>query len=184
MSAYLPSRLRFTLIAVAVAGWSMAACSSFDSASTKAIGVITPYKMDIVQGNVVTREQFALVKPGMSRAQVRDVLGTALLTSVFHADRWDYIFTLKSQTAKNQQRKVSIFFKDDAVERTDGDALPTEVEFVSTLKSWVPAGTKPPALEATESELKKFPPPSKPSAAELALPPARASYPPLEAPAK
>ena len=111
MSAYLPSRLRFTLIAVAVAGWTMVACSSFDNASTKAIGVITPYKMDIVQGNVVTREQFALVKPGMSRAQVRDVLGTALLTSVFHADRWDYIFTLKSQTAKNQQRKVSIFFK-------------------------------------------------------------------------
>lgn len=182
MSAYLPSRLRFTLIAVA--GWALAACSSFDSASTKAISVITPYKMDIVQGNVVTREQFALVKPGMSRAQVRDVLGTALLTSVFHADRWDYIFTLKSQTAKNQQRKVSVFFKDDAVVSTEGDDLPTEVEFVATLQSWVPPGTKPPALEATEAELKKFPPPAKPSATELAMPVARASYPPLEAPAK
>ena len=182
MSAHLPRPLRFTLIAVAAG--VLAACSSFDSASTKVIGVITPYKMDIVQGNVVTREQFALVKPGMSRAQVRDVLGTALLTSVFHADRWDYIFTLKSQNAKNQQRKVSIFFKGDAVERTEGDELPTEVEFVATLQSWVPAGTKPPALEASEETLKKFPPPAKSTAAELSTPPARASYPPLEAPAK
>lgn len=182
MSAYLPSLLRFSVIAFA--GWALAACSSFDSASTKAIGVITPYKMDIVQGNVVTREQLALVKPGMSKVQVRDVLGTALLTSVFHADRWDYIFTLKSQTAKNQQRKVSVFFKDDVVVRTEGDELPSEVEFVATLPSWVPAGTKSPALEASESDLKKFPAPAKPGAAELTTPPARASYPPLEAPAK
>ena len=182
MSAHLPSRLRFTLITVTV--WALAACSSFDSASTKAIGVITPYKMDIVQGNVVTREQFALVKPGMTRAQVRDVLGTALLTSVFHADRWDYIFTLKSQSAKNQQRKVAIFFKEDAVERTEGDTLPSETEFVATLQSWVAVDAKPPALEASEEALRKFPPPAKPGAAELGRAPARTSYPPLEAPSK
>ncbi|OYU43055.1 MAG: outer membrane assembly protein BamE [Burkholderiales bacterium PBB4] len=182
MSAYLPSRLSFTLIAAL--GVALSGCSSFDAASTKAIGVITPYKMDIVQGNVVTREQLALIKPGLTRLQVRDIMGTALLTSVFHADRWDYIFTLKSQSAKNQQRKVAVFFKGDAVERTESDELPSEIEFVATLQSWVPAGTKPPSLEASEDVLKKFPPPAKPVAADQNLPPARLSYPPLEAPTK
>lgn len=181
MSAYLPSRLCFSVIAVV--GIALSGCSSFDVASAKAIGVITPYKMDIVQGNVVTREQLALIKPGMTRLQVRDVMGTALLTSVFHADRWDYIFTLKSQTAKNQQRKVAVFFKGDTVDRTESDELPSETEFVATLQSWVPVGTKPPALEASEDALKKFPPPAKP-AADQNLPPARLSYPPLEAPGK
>ena len=60
------------------------------------------YKIDIVQGNFVSREQAAALKPGMSRAQVRDILGTPLLTSVFHADRWDYVFTFKRQGVEPQ----------------------------------------------------------------------------------
>jgi outer membrane protein assembly factor BamE len=175
-------RLRF--IPLALAGLALGACSSFDAATTKAVGIITPYKMDIVQGNVVTKEQFAMVKPGMSRNQVRDVMGTALLVSVFHADRWDYVFSMKSQSAKNQQTKVVVFFKDDVVERTEGDQLPTEFEFVSTLKSWAPAGSSKPALEASEETLKKFPPPSKPAATAQAPAPASAAYPPLEPSAK
>jgi outer membrane protein assembly factor BamE len=178
MSEHISSHLRFTLIALT--GWTLAACSSFDSATTKAVSVVTPYKMDIVQGNVVTKEQFALIKPGMSRVQVRDVMGTALLASVFHADRWDYIFTLKSQSAQNQQRKVTVYFKGDAVERTEGDDLPTETEFVSTLKSWVPAGTKVPNLEASEESLKKYPPPAPVAASAVAAPAAALVYPPLE----
>lgn len=182
MSEHLPSRLRYTLIVLA--SWALVACGSFDAATTRAVGVVTPYKMDIVQGNVVTKEQFALIKPGMTRAQVRDVMGTALLTSVFHADRWDYIFTLRSQSAKNQQRKVTVYFKGDAVERTDGDDLPTENEFVSTLKSWVPTGTKVPNLEASEETLKKFPPPAQPAAVGVAAPAVPLVYPPLEPSAK
>lgn len=72
-------------------------CSSFNNASEQAANALTPYQSDIVQGNVVTREQFELLQVGMSRQQVRNILGTALLTSVFHADRWDYVFTLKRQ---------------------------------------------------------------------------------------
>ena len=178
MSEHFSGHIRFTLIALA--GWSLVACSSFDAATTQLVSVVTPYKMDIVQGNVVTQEQLALIKPGMSRLQVRDVMGSALLTSVFHADRWDYIFVLKSQTAKNQQRKVTVHFKGDAVERTEGDELPTEVEFVSTLKSWVPAGTQVPNLEASQESLKKYPPPSPSSANDMAAPVATAGYPPLE----
>ena len=83
--------LNLTLVALVFAG--LAGCSSLNGASARIAGIVSPYKMDIVQGNVVTREQLALLKPGMQRAQVRDILGTALLVSVFHADRWDYVFT-------------------------------------------------------------------------------------------
>jgi len=59
------------------------------------LGVITPYRIDIVQGNVVTKEQIAAVKTGMSRSQVRDLLGTPLLADPFHAERWDYLFSIR-----------------------------------------------------------------------------------------
>ena len=103
---------RFPLL-VLVCSTLLWGCSSIDNASSKLVSVITPYKMDVVQGNVVTKEQVAALKPGMPRSQVRDILGTALLTSVFHADRWDYVFTLKSQSTAPQSRKVTIFFKND-----------------------------------------------------------------------
>lgn len=171
------SRLRLTLVALAFAG--LAGCSSFNSASTQLAAIVSPYKTDIVQGNVVTREQLALLKPGMPRAQVRDVLGTALLASVFHADRWDYVFTLKRQGVQSQSRRVTVFFKNDVLERTEADELPSEAEFVATLKS-VPPDSGPRVLEASEESLKKFPLPAKaaaPSAAGVMAPP---DYPPLE----
>ena len=58
------------------------------ASSVNPVNWITPYKVDVVQGNFISKEQVDLLKPGMTRAQVRDVLGTPLLTSVFHADRW------------------------------------------------------------------------------------------------
>lgn len=170
--------IHLTLAALVLAG--LAGCGSFDGASTRIASIISPYKMDIVQGNVVTREQLALLKPGMQRAQVRDILGTALLVSVFHADRWDYVFTLKQQGVAPQSRKVSVFFKDGLVERTEADVLPSEAEFVATLKSpSLPSGV--PSLEASEESLKKFPPPSKPLVATATGATAPGDYPPLEA---
>ena len=64
--------------------------------ATSACGVpripgITPYKMDIQQGNLLTQEQVSRLKPGMSKEEVRLILGTPLLTDIFHADRWDYV---------------------------------------------------------------------------------------------
>lgn len=167
-----------TLVALAFAG--LAGCSSFDGASNRVAGIVSPYRIDVVQGNVVTREQLAILKPGMQRAQVRDILGTALLTSVFHADRWDYVFTLKQQGAQPQSRKVTVFFKGDVLERTEADALPSEAEFVATLKSPSLSGSVP-VLEASEETLKKFPLPSKPATASAALATTPTDYPPLEA---
>lgn len=177
----LPCRsLHYTLIAFALTG--LAACGSFNAASVKAASVVSPYKIDVVQGNVVTREQLAVLKPGMPRAMARDILGTALLTSVFHADRWDYVFTLKRQNAEPQSRKVTVFFKNNVVDRIEADELPSEVEFVSTLRTPVQTG-KLPALEATSNSLEKFPVEAKPAVVPVAPNTANpVAYPPLEAP--
>lgn len=170
--------LNLTLVALVFAG--LAGCSSLNGASARVAGIISPYKMNIVQGNVVTREQLALVKPGMQRAQVRDILGTALLVSVFHADRWDYVFTLKQQGVAPQARNLTVFFKNDLVERTEADPLPSEAEFVATLKSpSLPSAA--PNLQASEESLSKYPPPSRPAAVAPPTVTAPTDYPPLEA---
>ena len=71
---------------------------------------VKPYKAEVVQGNFVSSEQVAALRAGMTRSQVKNILGTPLLTDVFHADRWDYVFTLKRQGAEPQSRKVTLFF--------------------------------------------------------------------------
>ncbi len=151
-------------------------------AGLSACSFLTPYRVPVVQGNVVTREQVAVLRAGMSRIQVRDILGTPLLTSVFHADRWDYVFTLRSQGAEPQARRVTVFFKDDVLERFDADPLPSETEFVSTLDRG-DRDVKVPALEATPEQLAEFPVPA-PKTEPGPLPPLPASYPPLESPSQ
>jgi len=166
------------LILLFAASASLVACGGLNGASTRVAGIVTPYKMDIVQGNFVSKEQAAAIKPGMSRTQVRDILGTPLLTSVFHADRWDYVFTFKRQGLEPQARKVAVFFKGDALERIEADALPSEAEFVASLDSGRHTG-KVPVLEMTPESLAQLPPPVK-AVEPKPLPPLPASYPPLE----
>jgi outer membrane protein assembly factor BamE len=98
---------RFSLIACTLAiGTLLAGCESLQRTDTL-LGAITPYRIDIVQGNAVTREQAALIKPGMNRLQVREILGTPLVTDPFHADRWDYIFSLRRPNTQVQRRSVT-----------------------------------------------------------------------------
>ena len=146
-------------------------------AALSACSFLQPYRVPVVQGNVVTREQVGALRPGMSRIQVRDILGTPLLASVFHANRWDYVFTLNRQGAEPQARRVTVYFQGDTLERFEADALPSETEFVSTLGSREPP--KVPVLEATPEKLQEFPAPV-PAPEAKPLPPLPASYPPLE----
>ena len=119
---------------VVLIGASMAAltgCGSLDGASSRIANIVKPYRVDVVQGNFVSREQVEALQPGMSRQQVREILGTPLVTSLFHADRWEYVFTLKRPGEEIQTRKLTVFFKGDALERSEGDEMPTETEFVA-----------------------------------------------------
>jgi outer membrane protein assembly factor BamE len=177
----LPRRLpRAAMVALACAG--LAACGSFNSASNRIAGVITPYKVEVVQGNFVSKEQVEALRPGMARAQVREILGSPLVTSAFHADRWDYVFTIRRQGIEAQSRKLTVFFKGDELEKFDGDTMPSEAEFVATLDNNRKLG-KVPNLQASDEELAKTQTKPQGSSPADAVPPAPAVqpvYPPLE----
>lgn len=149
--------------------------------------MVTPYRSDVVQGNFVSREQVEALHPGMSRQQVREILGTPLMTSLFHGDRWEYVFTIRRQGVEDQSRHLTVFFDGDRFDRVEGDEMPTEQDFVASLSSSV-KNPKVPELQATEQQLASFPKAkaaedagAKPAeAAQAAPPPSSTPYPPLE----
>jgi outer membrane protein assembly factor BamE len=168
-----------TGIALALLGSALAGCQSLQT-SDSFLGVITPYRIEVVQGNVVTSEQVALVKPGQTRAQVRDVLGSPLLADPFHADRWDYVFTIRRQGAAPQLRRVVVRFKDDQLASIEGAAdLPSEREFVASIDTFKTSRNAPP-LVLSEEQVKALPAPARPPAAEPTPPVPTRTYPPLE----
>jgi outer membrane protein assembly factor BamE len=181
------------LLSGLLASFALGGCSTVDSltsglnqpASLKGfIAFISPYKPDIVQGNVVTTEQISQVKPGMTRAQVKEILGSPLITDPFHADRWDYVFTLKRQGFDDQQRSFVVLFEKDQVLKIDAPTLPTEDEFVAAIsRKKLPTST--PKLELTDAERAALPAPvavAAPAASAVVLAGATRSYPPLESP--
>jgi outer membrane protein assembly factor BamE len=172
---------RLPLLA-ALAAAALAGCTTFDRMSANVAGIVTPYKVEVVQGNFVSREQVDALRPGMSRQQVKDILGTPLVTSLFHADRWDYVFTIKRQGVDPQQRRLTVFFRGDALERHEGDKMPTEAEFVATLENRR-REVKVPELQASEDKLRQFSGKSAPPPATAQPRPPATTYPPLEAPA-
>jgi len=157
---------------------ALTGCSAVSSDGS-VLGIITPYRIDIVQGNVVTKEQLALVKPGMSRVQVRDLLGSPLLTDPFHGDRWDYVFTIQRPGTQPQRRSIVARFEGDRLLNVEAPELPSEREFVALISR--ARGGKVPPLELTAEERAALPvPPKAPAPApEPEAGPLRA-YPPLE----
>ncbi len=142
------------------------------------LGAITPYRIDIVQGNAVTKEQAALVRPGMTRLQVRDVLGTPLVADPFHAQSWDYIFTLRRPGTDAQRRVVQVLFDGDVVKSISAPDLPSEREFVASISRF--KNLREPKLELTEAERAALPvPPKREAPAAEPIGPVR-EYPPLE----
>jgi outer membrane protein assembly factor BamE len=144
------------------------------------LGFITPYRIEIVQGNVITKEQAALVRPGISRNQVRDLLGSPLVTDIFHTDRWDYVFTIKRQGTVVQRRAVVARFDGDQLKTLElPDDLPSEREFVASI-SRTSASGQATNLELTDEQRAALPkPPAAKAGPAQALGPAR-NYPPLE----
>lgn len=176
---FAPARWGARWGAIVLIGAGLAGCAD---TGKRLSSVVTPYRTDVVQGNFISSEQVRALQPGMGRQQVREILGTPLMVSVFHSDRWEYVFTLKRPDVEVQTRKLTVFFKDNVMERVEGDEMPTEAEFVASLSTKV-SKPKVPQLEATEAQLARFPkaePAAEPAAAP-ALPPAT-SYPPLESP--
>lgn len=98
-----------------------AGCSSW---STLDLPGVTPYRMEIQQGNFVSQDMIAKLKRGMSREQVRFVLGTPLVSDMFHANRWDYVFYRERPNQPREERRISIVFESDKLARVEGDVVP------------------------------------------------------------
>jgi outer membrane protein assembly factor BamE len=178
----MPPRRTLSVLAVFAFAALLAGCGSVDSTSRRIATAFTPYKIEIVQGNFVSKEQVEALRPGMSREQVRQILGTPLVTSLFHGDRWDYVFTLRRQGVEPQQRRLTVYFTGENLQRVEGDTMPSESEFVATLDNKRRASGKTPKLEASEQELRAFSSKQPAAAAQPAAPatPPNVSYPPLE----
>ena len=83
------------------------------------------YKIDIQQGNVVTQDMIDQLRPGMTRRQVRFIMGNPLLTDTFHANRWDYLYSMQPGGRQRLQERVSLSFDDnDQLAGLAGDFLP------------------------------------------------------------
>ena len=108
----MPSALRALVVAALSA---LAACSP--------PALVTPYRMEIQQGNYISQDMVSQLRPGMSKDQVRFVLGTPLVTDIFHADRWDYVYFRDIQGRGREERKIAVIFEDGKLARILGDVV-------------------------------------------------------------
>ncbi len=100
----------------------LAACSS----APQITNYLSPYRIDVRQGNFVTQEMVAQLKPGLSREQVRFILGSPLVADMFHVDRWDYVYRFQPGRGEPQQRRLAVFFQDNKLTRVTGDVVAEE----------------------------------------------------------
>jgi outer membrane protein assembly factor BamE (lipoprotein component of BamABCDE complex) len=106
----------FIFLAVAFA---LSACKQ----NVELPSLISPYRIDIQQGNVVTQEMVSKLKVGMTRSQVRFVLGSPLVTDMFHSDRWDYVYTMQKQGKPEERRRLTVIFDGDKLATLEGDVV-------------------------------------------------------------
>jgi outer membrane protein assembly factor BamE len=124
------------------------------------LGFFRPYRPDIQQGNFVSREMISQLHEGMTQDQVRFILGTPLLTDVFHANRWDYPFRIRKGNGETTASRVTLYFENNRLARIVGGDLPTEAEYLSRI-----AGEK-----AKKGDAKPTTETPSPSAAETRSP--------------
>jgi outer membrane protein assembly factor BamE len=135
------SDLTFTLgkwVVLACALVGLTACQSltkFNEDSKSKLGkVLKPYRPDMVQGNFISKEQLQTLKLGIDREEVKVILGTPLITSVMHPNRWDYVFAFKrGDTQLVEQRQVTLLFEKDILKKITADDLPTEYELIAEI---------------------------------------------------
>lgn len=177
-------RSRQGLLAMGL-GVLLSSCAWVDQPLGYVARSINPYRFELIQGNVITKEQLEVLRPGMNKVQVKEVLGTPLITSLFHEERWDYAFTVRRSGQEIQKKKLTVYFLKGELTHFESDPLPSEVEFAATIDIKRPSVSKLPALQATPEELAQFKtkPTTSQDASNNAAPErsaVRSNYPPLE----
>jgi len=97
----------------------LAACSGTPDVTS----MLSPYRIDVRQGNYISQEMVAQLRPGMTRDQVRFALGTPLVADMFHAERWDYVYRFQPGRGDVQLRRLVVFFENDKLARVGGDVV-------------------------------------------------------------
>jgi outer membrane protein assembly factor BamE len=109
-----------------------------------------PYRTTVQQGNWITSEQVAQLQVGMTRDQVRFILGTPTLEDAFHADRWDYPFYNQPGYGKDELRKFTVWFQNDKLVRWSGDQQPDRQPFQKVDSGREAISAKPAADKAAQ----------------------------------
>jgi outer membrane protein assembly factor BamE len=115
---------------VCVASLALISCTSTgpagDNAPQSSILERIPivYRQDIQQGNVLTQDAVNQLRPGLSKRQVRFIMGTPMLMDTFHQDRWDYLYTMTEGWGTTQKKQVHLYFNGDQLDRIEGDLKP------------------------------------------------------------
>ena len=138
--------------------------SAFLTGCGSTVPIVKPFKMDIQQGNVVTSKMLLQLKPGMTKSQVKFIMGTPLIVDSFHSNRWDYFYQLRQAGKIKEQRRVILEFEKELLTRVRGDVVPegtagaatgTEAGAV-TLKSIEAKSVEPKAKEESLLDKLKF----------------------------
>lgn len=89
-----------------------------------ALPTVKPYKLDVQQGNVVTSKMLLQLRPGMTKSQVRFIMGTPLVQDSFHSNRWDYVYQMREGGKITEQRRVILDFENELLKKIRGDVIP------------------------------------------------------------
>ena len=163
--------------------------SMLGACSSTRIGGIGPHRIDVQQGNALDQESVAKLKLGLSRSQVRFLLGTPLLVDLFHNNRWDYVYTFHKAGKLTEQKRITLFFDNDILQRMEGDVPVIVAEAGPVAATPAPAvsaspASKSAAVESTPIELAKKPEPiATPAAANTQNPAPVGTLTPLVQPA-
>ncbi len=103
---------------------TLLASSAFLTGCGSTVPVVKPFKMDIQQGNVVTSKMLLQLKPGMTKSQVKFIMGTPLIVDSFHSNRWDYFYQMRQAGKIKEQRRVILDFDNELLARVRGDVVP------------------------------------------------------------
>ncbi|HYA65973.1 MAG TPA: outer membrane protein assembly factor BamE [Burkholderiaceae bacterium] len=137
---------RFPAICLVAVALASSACST-----SWVPNWLRPYHPDVQQGNVITKDMVEQLRPGMTRDQVRFLLGTPMLIDIFHQDRWDYPYYLRRRNGETQIRKLSVIFEEGKLARFDSDEMPAEpLADIMILGSKVKPAAPAPSGNATQ----------------------------------
>jgi outer membrane protein assembly factor BamE len=84
---------------------------------------VQPYRIDIRQGNVITQDMVAQLKPGLTKDQVKFILGSPLVSDMFHSDRWDYVYYFQPGRGIAEERRLTVIFADNKLSKLAGDVV-------------------------------------------------------------